>query len=49
MGSGIAVVDFKGETLDGDDDTQNFLHRLLPPSDEDSESLLAKIDCYGDT
>ena len=49
MGLGIALEDFKRETLDRVDDTQNFLHRLLPPASEDSDSLLARIDWYGDT
>jgi len=49
MGLGIALVDFKGEILDRVDDTHNLLHRLLPPASEDSESLLSKIDWYGDT
>jgi hypothetical protein len=49
MGLGIALIDFKCEVLDRVDDPRNFLHRLLPPADEDSAELLAKIDWFGDT
>ena len=49
MGLGIALVDFKCEVLDRIDDPHNLLHRLLPPADEGSSQLLAKIDWYGDT
>ena len=49
MGLGIALVDFRGEILDRVDDTKNSLHKLLPSVDEQSESILAKIDWYGDT
>lgn len=49
MGLGIALVDFRGEILERVDDTKNFLHRLLPPADDESASVLAKIDWYGDT
>jgi hypothetical protein len=37
------------EVLDRVDDPHNFLHGLLPPADEESHQLLAKIDWYGDT
>ncbi|MGH9684130.1 MAG: hypothetical protein ACRD4S_11040 [Candidatus Acidiferrales bacterium] len=49
MGLGIALVNFTGEVLDRIDDPDNFLHRLLPPADEESDSVLSKIDWYGDT
>ena len=49
MGLGIAVVDFRGTILDRVDDSKNFLHELLPPASEGSESMLSKIDWYGDT
>jgi hypothetical protein len=49
MGLGIALIDFKCEVLCQIDDSHNLLHRLLPPADEDSHQLLAKIDWYGDT
>jgi len=49
MGLGIVLMDFLGEILDRVDDTGNFLHRALPPADDESESTLAKIDWYGDT
>jgi hypothetical protein len=49
MGLGIAVVTFTGEIVDRVDDPRNFPHRLLPPADEDSDQLLAKVDWYGDT
>lgn len=37
------------EVIDRIDDPKNLLHKLLPPADEESESVLAKIDWYGDT
>lgn len=49
MGLGIAIVDFVGEILDRVDDPHNFLHRLLPPASEESDSMLSKVDWYGDT
>ena len=49
MGLGVALVNFRGEILDRVDDPKNFLHRLLPPADEDADSLLSKVDWYGDT
>lgn len=49
MGLNIVVTDYRGEIFEKVDDPKNFLHRLLPPSDEESTSLLAKIDWYGDT
>jgi len=49
MGISIALVDSKSDVIDRVDDEKNFLHKLLPPVDEDSQSLLAKIDWYGDT
>jgi hypothetical protein len=49
MGLGVALIDFKYEVLDRVDDPHNFLHRLMPPPDEESPELLAKIDWFGDT
>jgi hypothetical protein len=49
VGLNIVVTDYTGETFEKIDDQRNILHRLLPPSDEESASLLAKIDWYGDT
>ena len=49
MGLDIVLTDFNGESLESVGDPKNFLHRLLPPGDEASESVLAKIDWYGDT
>lgn len=49
MGLSIALVDFRSEILDRVDDSKNFLHRVLPPADDESDSALAQIDWYGDT
>ena len=49
MGLSIIVTDYSGQVFDKIDDPKNFLHKLLPPSDEESAILLAKIDWYGDT
>jgi hypothetical protein len=49
MGLNIVVTDYTGKSFEKIDDPKNILHRLLPPSDEESASLLAKIDWYGDT
>jgi hypothetical protein len=49
MGLGIVLTDCNGKFLERVDDPKNFLHKLLPPGDEASESVLAKIDWYGDT
>lgn len=49
MGLNIVLIDFNGKPIESIDDPKNFLHRLLPPSDEASDSMLAKIDWYGDT
>src|SRR5437588_10612325 len=49
MGLSIVVTDYTGEVFERVDDPKNILHRLLPPSDEESSALLAKIDWYGDT
>jgi len=49
MGLGIVLKDCNGESLERTDDPKNFLHKLLPPADEASDSVLAKIDWYGDT
>ena len=49
MGLGITIMDCNRKVLTTIDDPKNFLHRLLPPANEESESLLAKIDWYGDT
>ncbi len=49
MGLDIAIVNYRREVLGSIGDPKNFLHRLLPPEDENSDSLLAKIDWYGET
>jgi hypothetical protein len=49
MGLGIVLTDCNGKFLERVDDPKNFLHKLLPPADKASESVLAKIDWYGDT
>ena len=49
MGLNIVLTDCNGKVLERIDDPKNLLHKLLPPADEASESLLAKIDWYGDT
>jgi hypothetical protein len=49
MGLNVALVNYKCERLESVGDPKNFLHKLLPPVNEDSDSLLAKIDWYGDT
>jgi hypothetical protein len=49
MGLNIVLTDCNGKLLERIDDPKNFLHKLLPPADEASESVLAKIDWYGDT
>jgi hypothetical protein len=49
MGLGIVVTDYTGKVFDRIDDPKNILHRILPPYDEESASLLSKIDWYGDT
>jgi hypothetical protein len=49
MGLSIVVTDYSGKVFERIDDPKNFLHKLLPPSDEESATMLAKIDWYGDT
>jgi hypothetical protein len=49
VGLSVVRADYSGKVLERVDDPKNLLHRFLPPSDEDSGSLLAKIDWYGDT
>jgi hypothetical protein len=49
MGLNIVLTDCNGEPMESIDDPKNFLHKLLPPADEASDSVLAKIDWYGDT
>ena len=49
MGLNIVLTDCNGEFVERIDDPKNVLHRLLPPADEASESVLAKIDWYGHT
>jgi hypothetical protein len=49
VGLSIVRTDYNGKVFERVDDPRNHLHRLLPPSDEDSASVLAKIDWYGDT
>jgi len=49
MGLNIVLTDCNGEFVERMDDPKNFLHKLLPPADEASDRVLAKIDWYGDT
>jgi hypothetical protein len=49
MGLGIIVTDYTGTVFDTVDDPKNILHRILPTGDEESASVLSKIDWYGDT
>jgi hypothetical protein len=49
MGLNIVLTDCNGGFVERLDDPKNFLHKLLPPADEASDSVLAKIDWYGDT
>lgn len=45
----VVLTDCNGELIESINDPKNFLHKLLPPADEASDSVLAKIDWYGDT
>jgi hypothetical protein len=49
MGLSIVVTDYSGKVFARIYDPRNFLHKLFPPSDEESATMLAKIDWYGDT
>lgn len=49
MGLNIVEIDFSGKALESIADPRNLLHKLLPPADEQSDTLLTKIDWYGDT
>jgi hypothetical protein len=49
MGLSMVLLDCNGQMLDRIDDPRNFLHKLLPPADEESQGVLSKIDWYGDT
>lgn len=49
MGIDIKLLDCNGQILESVGDPKNLLHKLLPPSDPGSDSILAKIDWYGDT
>jgi hypothetical protein len=49
MGLNIVLTDCNGEFIERIDDPKNILHKLLPPADGASDSLLSKIDWYGDT
>jgi hypothetical protein len=49
MGLSIVATDYSGKVFERIDDPKNLLHTLLPPCDEDSATLLTKIDWYGDT
>jgi len=49
MGLSVVATDYSGKVLERINDPKNFLHKLLPPSDEESATILAKIDWYGDT
>ena len=48
MGLSVLLLDCRGEVLERVDDTKNFLHKAVS-SDDESQSVLAKIDWYGDT
>jgi hypothetical protein len=43
------LTDYSGKIFERIDDPKNLLDRLLPPCDDRSGSVLAKIDWYGDT
>jgi hypothetical protein len=49
MGLSIVVTDYSGKVFERINDPKNFLHKLLPPADEESAAILTKIDWYGDT
>lgn len=49
MGLSIIVTDYTGKAFERLDDRKNILHRILPTCDEESPTLLTKIDWYGDT
>lgn len=49
MGLSVGLLDCDGQVLDRVDDPRNFLHKLLPPADGESQGVLSKIDWYGDT
>jgi hypothetical protein len=49
MGLSIVLTDYSGNSFERIDDPRNVLHKLLPQCDEDSSTVLAKIDWYGDT
>ena len=49
MGLDIVLTDCNGEPMESIGDPKNFLHKVLPPADEAPDSVLAKIDWYGDT
>jgi hypothetical protein len=49
MGLDITLLSYRGETIETIGDPKNFLHKILPPADEESDNLLTKIDWYGDT
>ena len=49
MGLNIVLTDCNGAFVERIDDPRNLLHKLLPTTDAASESVLAKIDWYGDT
>jgi hypothetical protein len=49
MGLGIELQDDWGGKLEGVYDPKNYLHKLLPPNDDDTHPMLASIDWYGDT
>ena len=49
MGLSIELMDCNQKVLGRVDDTTNFLHRAMPPMNEESRSLLTKVDWYGDS
>jgi len=49
MGLSVELTDCNGKILDRVEDPKNFLHRALPSMSEGTQSILAKVDWYGDT
>jgi hypothetical protein len=49
MGLCIALENEAGEALQSVVDPKNLLHKLLPPNEDQSNPMLASIDCYGNT
>lgn len=49
MGLSVLLTDYSGRVFERVDDPRNFLHKLLPDTEEESPSMLTKVDWYGDT